>query len=80
VTGYYDGPAQRFDADLPSGGIGIFRSLTTNCAGSNQAWGDIALQARVVRAIDLADAALAEFRDDLIGAEASPGSDGHGWT
>ena len=38
------------------------------------------LQARVVRAVDIADAALAEFRDDLIGAEASPGSDGHGWT
>ena len=64
-----------------SGGIGIFRSLTTpNCAGSNQAWGDITLQAWVVRAVDLADAALAEFRDDLIGAEASPWSDGHGWT
>lgn len=30
------------------------------------------------RLVDLAYAALAEFRDDLISAEASPGDDGHG--
>jgi hypothetical protein len=34
--------------------------------------GDVALQLRIVRAIDLAHPAFAEFREDLIGAEPLP--------
>ena len=65
-------------AGAPAGGTSSRRARDPARPTPAAFQGGIALQAQVVCAVDLAYAALAEFRDDLISAEASPGGDGHG--
>ena len=52
--------------------LGILREL-----GGQRLDGDVAAEARVARAIDLAHAARAERRDDFVGAESGAGGEWH---